>query len=105
LVEVLNVGAFCFWNEYLVFFLHNLPTTINFDHNLNTIQVFSLVPLPFLELQNFTYLHLQMPTITPLKIQGGFQETMIQVGLKAKEQHKSQLVKLFLVVDPYLGED
>ncbi len=46
-----------------------------------------------------------MPTITPLKIQGGFQETMIQVGLKAKEQHKSQLVKLFLVVDPYLGED
>jgi hypothetical protein len=43
--------------------------------------------------------------LTPLKIQGGLQETVIQVGLKAKEQHKSQLVKLFLVVDPYLGED
>jgi hypothetical protein len=40
LVEVLLVSAFCFWSEYLVFFLHNLPTTINFDHNLNTIQVF-----------------------------------------------------------------
>jgi hypothetical protein len=33
------------------------------------------------------------------------QKTMIQVGLKAKEQHKSQLVKLLLVVDPYWGED
>jgi hypothetical protein len=43
--------------------------------------------------------------LTPFKIQGGLQETMIQVGLKAKEQHKSQLVKFFLVVDPYLGED
>jgi hypothetical protein len=43
--------------------------------------------------------------LTPFKIQGGLQETMIQVGLKAKEQHKSQLVKLFLVVDPYLGQD
>jgi hypothetical protein len=30
---------------------------------------------------------------------------MMQVGLKVREQHKSQLVKLLLVVDPSLGED
>jgi hypothetical protein len=35
--------------------------------------------------------------LSPLKIQGGLQET--------KEQHKSQLVKLFLIVNPNLGEN
>ncbi len=39
------------------------------------------------------------------RTQGGPQEAMMQVGLKIREQHKSRLVKLLLVVDPSLGED
>lgn len=39
------------------------------------------------------------------RTQGGLQEAMMQVGLKVREQHKSQLVKLLLVIDPPLGED
>jgi hypothetical protein len=39
------------------------------------------------------------------RTQKGLQEAMLQVGLKVKEQHKSQLVKLLPIVDPSLGDD
>ncbi len=43
--------------------------------------------------------------INELRTQKGLQEAMLQARLKAKEQHKSQLVKLFPIVDPSLGDD
>ncbi len=40
-----------------------------------------------------------------IRMQEGLQEAMLQARLKARGQHKNQLVKFLLVASPSLGDD